>query len=69
MLIHRSELAEQATAAAELRGRRAASEDLAQLTRRHQEVAATVAEGLTNEEITERLMIAPRRVANDMQKS
>ena len=42
-------------------------EELAKLTRRQQEVAACVAEGLTNEQIVERLVLTPGTVANHME--
>jgi GAF domain-containing protein len=66
LLIHRSELVEQRTRQAARQARRDAGDDLAKLTRRQQEVAACVAEGLTNEEIGERLVVTPGTVANHM---
>jgi DNA-binding NarL/FixJ family response regulator len=48
-------------------GHREAGDDLAKLTRRQQEVAACVAEGLTNEEIGQRLVLSPGTVANHVE--
>src|SRR5688572_28124969 len=46
------------------RGRQQAGDELARLTRRQQELAACVAEGLTNEQIADRLTITEGTVAN-----
>ena len=67
LLVHRLELVEQVTRDAAGRARREAGEEVARLTRRQQEVAACVAEGLTNEEIAERLVLTPGTVANHME--
>jgi DNA-binding CsgD family transcriptional regulator len=67
LIMHRSELMDQREADAERRGRRRAAEELAKLTRRQQEVAACVAEGLTNEQIAQRLVLTPGTVANHME--
>ena len=50
MVTQRAELFEQATREATRRGRRDAAEELARLTRRQQEVAICLAEGLSNAE-------------------
>jgi len=67
LIMHRAELMEQREAEAERRGGRRAAEELARLTRRQQEVAACVAEGLTNEQIAQRLVLAPGTAANHME--
>jgi DNA-binding CsgD family transcriptional regulator len=64
IVAHRAELFEQATRDAARRGRREAADDLARLTRRQQEIAVAIADGLTNEEIAERLVLVPGTVAN-----
>jgi DNA-binding CsgD family transcriptional regulator len=60
------------TLAAFERGRQAAIDDVARLTRRQQEVAACIAEGLTeglsNEQIGERLVITTGTVANHVEQ-
>lgn len=66
MVARRASLAEQGTRDAEVRGRRLAAEELSRLTRRELEIAALVADGLSNEEIAERLVLAPGTVANHM---
>jgi DNA-binding CsgD family transcriptional regulator len=50
------------------RGRRAAGEDLARLTRRQQEVAVCIAEGLTNDQIANRLTITTGTAANHIEQ-
>ena len=67
LLIHRAELIERGRQEAVAHGRRTAGDELGRLTRRQQEVAACVAEGLTNEEIAERLVLTPGTVANHME--
>ena len=67
LIMHRAELIEQREAEAERRGGRRAADELAKLTRRQQEVAACVAEGLTNEQIAQRLVLTPGTVANHME--
>jgi DNA-binding CsgD family transcriptional regulator len=67
LIMHRAELIEQREAEAERRGGRRGAEELAKLTRRQQEVAACVAEGLTNEQIAQRLVLTPGTVANHME--
>ena len=64
---HRAELFEQATREAARRGRQEAADELATLTRRQQEVAICIAEGLTNEEIAQRLVLTPGTVANHVE--
>jgi DNA-binding CsgD family transcriptional regulator len=68
LLLHRAELVEAARDGARRRGRREAGEELARLTRREQEVAATVAEGLSNAEIAERLTIEEGTAANHVRR-
>jgi DNA-binding CsgD family transcriptional regulator len=65
---HRAELFEQATAAAARRGRRDAADELARLTRRQQEVAACLAEGLSNAEIAARMTITEGTAANHVEQ-
>jgi DNA-binding NarL/FixJ family response regulator len=67
LIMHRAELIEQREAEAERRGGRRAAEELAKLTRRQQEVAICIAEGLTNEEIAQRLVLAPGTAANHVE--
>ncbi len=67
LIMHRAELMQEREVEAERRGGRRAVEELAKLTRRQQEVAACVAEGLTNEQIGQRLVLTPGTVANHME--
>src|SRR5439155_8450811 len=67
MVAHRAELFERESREATRRGRREAAEDVARITRRQQEVAICVAEGLTNEEIAQRLVLTPGTVANHLE--
>ena len=67
MVTQRAELSEELAYQAERRGERMAGEELARLTRRQQEVACLVAEGLSNEEIAERLTITPGTAANHVE--
>jgi DNA-binding CsgD family transcriptional regulator len=60
----RAELAEAMTQRAFERGRRTAADELTRLTSRQREIAALIAEGLTNEEIAERLVVVTGTVAN-----
>jgi DNA-binding CsgD family transcriptional regulator len=64
MMIHRAELFAARERDVFERGRQQAGDELAQLTRRQQELAACVAEGLTNEQIADRLVITEGTVAN-----
>ena len=68
LIMHRSELIEQRELEAERRGGRLAAEELAKLTRRQQEVAALVAEGLTDREIAARLVISPRTAESHVEQ-
>jgi DNA-binding CsgD family transcriptional regulator len=68
MVTHRAELFEQATREAARRGRRDAVEELARLTRRQQEVAICLAEGLSNADIAQRLTITEGTVANHIEQ-
>ena len=68
MVTHRAELSEELVYQAERRGERKAGEELARLTRRQQDVASCVAEGLSNEEIAERLTITPGTAANHLEQ-
>ncbi len=67
MVTHRSELVERATADAERRGRREAANELGRITQRQREVAVLIAEGLTNAEIAQRLILTPGTVANHLE--
>jgi GAF domain-containing protein len=67
IVAHRAELFELATRDAARRGRREAADDLARLTRRQQEIAVAIADGLTNEEIAQRLVLVPGTVANHVE--
>jgi two-component system, OmpR family, sensor kinase len=64
MVTHRAELFALHERDVFERGRQQAGDELARLTRRQQELAACVAEGLTNEQIAERLVISDGTVAN-----
>jgi two-component system OmpR family sensor kinase len=68
LLLDRLDLVQRVTAEAERRGRRAAGEELARLSRREQEVAAAVAEGLPNARIARRLVIEEGTVANHVRR-
>jgi DNA-binding NarL/FixJ family response regulator len=67
LLTHRAELAEELARQARRQGRRDAAEELAKLTPRQREVACLIAEGLSNDEIAERLVLEPGTVANHVQ--
>jgi DNA-binding CsgD family transcriptional regulator len=67
LIMHRADLVSRGEVEAERRGGRRAAEDLGRITRRQQEVAACVAEGLTNEQIAQRLVLTPGTVANHME--
>jgi two-component system, OmpR family, sensor kinase len=68
LLLDRAKLVERVRAQAERRGRAAAAEELARLTRREQEVASCVAEGLTNAQIAGRLVIGEGTTANHVRR-
>jgi DNA-binding CsgD family transcriptional regulator len=68
LLLDRVALIERATAQAERRGRTAAAAELARLTRREQEIAAAVAEGLTNAQVARRLVIEEGTTANHIRR-
>jgi DNA-binding CsgD family transcriptional regulator len=67
MIAHRVELAEQAATLAVRQGRREAADEVARISRREREVAVLVAEGLTNAEIAQRLVIVEGTVANHVE--
>jgi DNA-binding CsgD family transcriptional regulator len=67
MLTHRAELSEELARQARRQGHREAGDELAKLTRRQQEVAGCIAEGLTNEQIAHRLVLTPGTVANHIE--
>ena len=64
LVIQRADLFEQATRDAVRRGRQEASNELSRITRRQQEIAVCIAEGLSNDEIAARLVLTPGTVAN-----
>jgi DNA-binding CsgD family transcriptional regulator len=64
IVAHRGELFEQATREAARRGRREAAHELTKLTNRQREIAIAIAEGLSNEDIAERLVLEAGTVAN-----
>jgi two-component system OmpR family sensor kinase len=68
LVTHRAELFETQTRAAFERGRLDASEEVARLTPRQRDVAVCLAEGLSNEEIAERLSITPGTTANHLER-
>jgi non-specific serine/threonine protein kinase len=67
MLTHRAELAEELARQARRQGHSEAGEELAKLTRRQQEVAGCIAEGLSNDQIAARLVLSPGTVANHVE--
>jgi DNA-binding CsgD family transcriptional regulator len=68
IVLHRAELIEERAQAAVRRGRQEAAAEVARLTRRQQEIASLVAEGLTNDEIATRLIIASGTAANHIEQ-
>ena len=66
-LSHRAELSEELARQARRLGNREAGDDLARLTRRQQEVAARIAEGLINAEIAAHLVLTEGTVANHVE--
>jgi DNA-binding CsgD family transcriptional regulator len=67
MLTQRAELSEELARRSHRQGRREAGEELARLTRRQQEVAACIAQGLSNEQIAQRLVLTPGTAANHVE--
>jgi DNA-binding CsgD family transcriptional regulator len=67
LVLHRAELVEQATAAAERRGLGRASEELRRITPRQRDVAVLIAEGLSNAGIARRLTLTEGTVANHIE--
>jgi DNA-binding NarL/FixJ family response regulator len=67
LVTHRAELVEASTRAAFERGRLDAGEELARLTTRQRQVAVCIADGLSNEEVAERLSITPGTAANHVE--
>jgi DNA-binding CsgD family transcriptional regulator len=64
IVTHRAELVGQAVLEGERRGRHQAADELRRITQREQEVAILIADGLTNAEIAERLVLALGTVSN-----
>jgi DNA-binding CsgD family transcriptional regulator len=67
LVTHRAELFESQTQEVFERGRRDAGEEVARLTPRQRDVAVCIAEGLSNEELANRLVITPGTVANHIE--
>src|SRR5215210_679061 len=67
VLTHRAELMEQHKRDAVDQGRRGAGEEVGRLTRRQQEVAICIAEGLSNARMAQRLTITEGTVANHVE--
>jgi DNA-binding CsgD family transcriptional regulator len=67
LVLHRATLVEHLMAEAERRGSHRAAEEIAKLTRRQQEIAVCIAEGLTNEQIAQRLVLSPGTAANHVE--
>ena len=61
---HRAELVEQAVRDGERHGRQQAADELRRISQREQEVVILVADGLTNTEIAERLVLVRGTVSN-----
>jgi DNA-binding CsgD family transcriptional regulator len=67
LILHRAELVEQRVVGAEQRGRHQAGEEVGRLTRRQQDVAICLAQGLSNAQIGRRLTITEGTVANHIE--
>jgi DNA-binding CsgD family transcriptional regulator len=67
IVAERAQLSEAMAERAFQRGQRLAAAEVARITPRQREVAACIAEGLTNEEIAERLVLVNGTVANHVQ--
>ena len=67
LIMHRAELVEGMTDEAERRGRRQAGDEVARITRRQQEIAIMIAQGLTNAQIAERTVLTAGTVANHIE--
>jgi len=67
LIMHRAELVERLTSDAERRGRRQAGDEIARITRRQQEIATLLAEGLSNAAIAARLVLSEGTVANHIE--
>jgi two-component system OmpR family sensor kinase len=68
LVIQRGELAEAQQESARQQGRQELAEEIARLTPRQREIAALVAEGLSNEEIAQRLVVTPGTMGNHMEQ-
>jgi DNA-binding CsgD family transcriptional regulator len=64
MVTQRSELFEQVAREAERRGERRTAEEIGRITRREREIAALIAEGLTNAELGDRLTLTEGTIGN-----
>jgi DNA-binding CsgD family transcriptional regulator len=68
IVMHRAELFEQVAREGVRQGRRQLADELARLTPRERDVAISIAEGLTNAEIAERMVIVAGTVANYVER-
>jgi hypothetical protein len=59
--MHRAELVESIVGEAGRRGKRQAADEVARITRRLQEIAIMIAQGLTNVQVTPRAVLLPVR--------
>src|SRR6266540_1219244 len=67
IIAERAQLSEAMAEQAYVQGQRSAADEVARLTPRQLEVASCIAEGLTNEEVAERLVLVNGTVANHVQ--
>jgi two-component system OmpR family sensor kinase len=67
LILHRAELLEARVERAEAHGRQQAGDEIGLITRRQQDVAICIAEGLSNAAIAARLMITEGTVANHVE--